>query len=174
MAELSNEHQIPTSEKNLCGVIGLVFSIIGLLLCGLWVLTIPGVILSLIGLRKEPRTAATAGAIIGGVGFLMFPLIVAILLPLLSVTQGAANRARTYVHINAVQEASDRYRSDHQSYPTSFDELENGAYITDDFTQDAWGKQMQFSGGGDTKPTIASAGEDGTFGTADDVERPNN
>jgi len=174
MAELSNEHQIPTSKKNSCGVIGLVFSIIGLLLCGLWVLTIPGVILSLIGLRKEPRTAATVGAIIGGVGMLIFPLIVAILLPLISVTQGAANRARTYVHINTLERGSDAYHADHQKYPSSFEDLEKGAYITAESTQDAWGNQMQFSGGGDTKPTITSAGEDGTFGTVDDVERPNN
>jgi competence protein ComGC len=173
MAELSNEHQILKSEKNSCGVIGLVLSIAGLVLCGLWLLTIPGVILSLIGLRKEPRKAATTGTIIGGVGILIFPLIVAILLPLVSIAQGAAKRATTYVHMHTIQSASDEYHADYKKYPSSFDDLEKGAYITSDSTQDAWGKQMQFKGSGDTKPTITSAGEDGAFGTVDDLKQQN-
>ena len=156
-------------EGNRCGVIGLVFSIIGLALCGLWLLTIPGFILSLIGLRKEPRKAATAGAIIGGVGFFVFPLLVAIMLPALATARTVAKRAITSDHMVNVQHGSDAYYADHQRYPTSFDELESGSYIKHDQTMDSWGKTMQFEGGGDAKPVITSAGEDGEFGTQDDV-----
>jgi competence protein ComGC len=178
MSEISTEHQKTVSEKNSCGVFGLVLSIIGICFCGIWLFSIPGLILSMIGLRKEPRKAATAGAIIGGVGTIAFlfiaPLMLGIMLPAFATAVNAAKQAKTHVHILAVQNGSDAYHADHQKYPSSFNDLENGSYILHDSTQDAWGKQMQFKGGGDTKPTITSAGEDGEFGTEDDVEQKNN
>ena len=176
MAELSTDNQSTVSEKNSCGVFGLILSIIGICLCGFWLFSVPGLILSLIGLRKEPRKAATAGAIIGGIGTIAFliigPLMLGIMLPALAQAMTAARHSRTSVHILAVQNGSDAYYGDHnKKYPTSFDELEDGSYILHEHTIDAWDKPMQFEGGGKTKPVITSAGPDGEFNTDDDVQQ---
>ena len=173
MAELSTDNQSTVSEKNSCGVLGLVLSIIGICLCGLWLFSVPGLILSLIGLRKEPRTAATAGAIIGSVGTIAFliigPLMLGIMLPALANARTAARHIQTRSNIHAVQTGSDAYYGEHKKYPKSFDELEDGSYILHEHTIDAWDKPMQFEGGGKTKPVITSAGNDGEFNTDDDV-----
>ena len=60
------------------GVAGLVVSILGVLTLGL--LSVFGLALSLIALRREPRTAATIGAILGGVGLLAFTATLAFVL----------------------------------------------------------------------------------------------
>jgi len=173
MAEISTENTETQSEKNSCGVLGLIFSIIGICLCGLWLFSIPGLILSLIGLRKEPRKAATAGVIIGGVGTVAFlfigSLMIGITLPAVANARQIAKKIKTQYSIHSVQLGSTKYRADHNAYPTSMQELQDGTYITSSDTQDAWDHQLRFTGGGNTRPVITSAGRDGEFDTDDDV-----
>ena len=61
---------MPPAESNPMGVAGFVCSIIGLISCGL--ASPIAVILSVIGMQRKPKGFATAGAIIGGVGTMMF------------------------------------------------------------------------------------------------------
>ena len=159
--------------SNRLGVAGLIISIVGVCLCGFWLLTIPGLILSLIGLRKEPRTAAIAGSVLGGVGIMEFlfiaPLMLGLLLPALSRAQMKAKEIHTNATIHLIEVASETYKIDNGKYPTSFAELEQSHIIVPDDTKDAWNHEMKFEGGGNTKPVITSAGVDGEFGTEDDL-----
>jgi competence protein ComGC len=161
------------SESNRLGVIGLIVSIVGVCLCGFWLLTIPGLILSLIGLRKEPRTAAIAGSIFGGIGILEFlvlgPLLLGIFLPALAGAMEKAKEIKTVAIIQHIENASTLYKTDNGTYPTSFNELEQGDFIMQEDTKDAWGHEFTFDGGGSTKPVIKSAGSDGEWGTEDDL-----
>lgn len=69
---------LPPPKENGLGIAGFIVSAIGIITCG--VPSIFGVILSAIGLGKEPKGMAIAGLILGliglvelvGVGFLMF------------------------------------------------------------------------------------------------------
>ena len=162
----------PSSNK--CGVVGLILSITGVLLCGLWLLTIPGFIISIIGLRKEPKTAAITGVVLGGVGIIEFFLIgllmPALMLPVLGRARQIAQVTITTSNIHHVQIASENYKVDNGSYPQSLDELTEGIYIDSDSINDAWDHQLNFEGGGKTRPIITSAGQDGEFGTADDID----
>lgn len=57
-------------QRNGVGTAGFVLSITGLVLCWVpvlkWLLLIPSILLSLIGMTKSPRTLAVIGAIISG------------------------------------------------------------------------------------------------------------
>lgn len=161
------------SGSNRCGVIGLVLSIVGVCMCGLWLLTIPGLVLSIIGLRKEPRTAATVGTIFGGIGIIEFiimgPLMLGILLPSLASARDSAQKQITTNRIHAVQTASETFKADNGEYPTSMDQLENAKLLPPKETKDSWDNGLKLVGGGETKPVITSSGSDGEFGTEDDL-----
>ena len=168
----TEETNEPTGS-NWCGVIGLVLSIVGVCMCGLWLLTIPGLILSIIGLRKEPRTAATVGTIFGGIGIIEFillaPLMLGIFLPaLVSARDSAQERITTY-RIHAVQTASETFKADNGEYPTSMDQLEEAKLLPPKEAKDSWDNGLKLVGGGETKPVITSSGPDGEFGTEDDL-----
>ena len=62
------EHETGAKSENPAGLSGFIVSLIGLFLCG--IPSIIGVIISAIGLRKEPRGFAIAGLIIGLIGLL--------------------------------------------------------------------------------------------------------
>jgi hypothetical protein len=174
-AELNTEtlEPSPTVDSNRAGVIGMVLSIIGFCLCGLWLLTIPGLIISLIGLRKEPRTAAIAGSVVGAIGVLEFlvmgPLVLAILLPAIGRAREHSQEIVTISQIQVIEEACAVYKDAHQQYPTSLDVLVQGKYFDDEIANDHWGNQIRLEFNGDTPPVITSAGPDGIFDTEDDL-----
>jgi len=89
------------------GVAGLVVSILGVLTLGL--LSVFGLALSLIALRREPRTAATIGAILGAVGLLAFTATLAFVLgsalPNLAKAREVAMRVQATSEMVAVQQA---------------------------------------------------------------------
>ena len=180
---MNAEISTPTDETqqqtgtNRCGVIGMILSIVGVCTCGLWLFTIPGLIISLIGLRKEPKTAAITGSVLGGIGILEFlilgPLMLGILLPALARAQNMARETKTESHITLIHHASDAYHAKHNKYPKSFEKLQDGEYIDSESTMDAWDHQMTFEGGGKSSPIITSAGRDGEFGTDDDLTSSN-
>jgi hypothetical protein len=167
----------PIAYRNRAGVIGMVLSIIGFCLCGLWLLTIPGLILSLIGLRKEPRTAAIAGSIVGAIGvlefFVMGPLVLAIFLPAFSRARANALEIVTIKQIQVIEEACSDYKEVNQQYPTSLDVLVQGNYFDDEIANDHWGNQIRLEINGNTAPVITSAGPDGIFDTEDDLPSDN-
>jgi competence protein ComGC len=142
-------------------------------MCGLWLLTIPGLILSIIGLRKEPRTAATVGTIFGGIGIIEFillgPLMLGILLPALASARDSAQKQITTNRIHAVQTASETFKADNGEYPTSMDQLEEAKLLPPKEAKDSWDNGLKLVGGGETKPVVTSSGPDGEFGTEDDL-----
>ena len=164
-----------TTGSNSTGVFGLILSIIGVCMCGLWLFTIPGLILSLIGLRKEPRTAATVGTVLGGIGILEFlilgPLMLGIFLPALAKAREHAQVTQTEEKIHIIMSASDVYKSDNGKYPTSLEKLEKDKLVELKDTKDPWNNTFHFEGGGNTKPVITSSGRDGEFGTDDDLPK---
>ena len=174
-AEISTSPTDPenNSGSNQLGVIGLVLSIVGVCLCGFWLFTVPGFVLSLIGLRKEPRTAATVGSVLGGIGILEFlilgPLMLGIFLPAVARARDIAQEAQTLDRIHMVQAASETFKTDNGQYPTSMEELENAKLILPKDTEDPWDNALKFVGGGETEPVITSSGPDGEFGTEDDL-----
>ena len=178
---MNAEISTPTTEtptpsgSNTCGVIGMILSIIGVCLCGLWLFTIPGLIISLIGLRKEPKTAAITGSVLGGLGILEFlilgPLLLGLLLPALGTARARASDIATTKQIEFIQYAAEEYKTEKGTYPTSFAVLEEDSYIGPDQTKDAWDTELKFEGGGDTRPIITSAGRDKEFGTDDDLPK---
>ena len=89
------------------GVAGLVLSILGVLTLGL--LSIFGLALSLIALRRQPRTAATIGAILGAVGLLAFVATLAFVLgsalPNLAEAREAAMRAQGLSQVMQIHRA---------------------------------------------------------------------
>lgn len=165
----------PETETNKAGVFGLVLSIIGVCLCGFWLLTIPGLILSLIGLRKEPRTAAITGSVLGGLGILEFlilgPLLLGAFLPAVARAREYAAIGATTEQIKFIQYAAEEYKTEKGTYPTSFAALEKDSFIGPDRTKDKWDTEFKFEGGGDTRPIITSAGRDKEFGTDDDLPK---
>ena len=171
---LTEETNVHTGS-NRCGVIGLVLSIAGVCMCGFWLLTIPGLILSIIGLRKERRTAAIVGTIFGGIGIIEFiilgPFMLGILLPALTSARDSANTQITTNRIHMAQTASETFKLDNGQYPTSISQLENATLLRPAETKDSWDNPLQFVGGGETKPVITSSGPDGEFATEDDLPK---
>ncbi len=62
----------PQGGTNTLGIIGFIFSIIGFF-TGIFL--IPGLILSLFGLRKKPRGLAIGGMVVGAAGLLFWGLL---------------------------------------------------------------------------------------------------
>lgn len=66
-------------QRNGIGTAGFVLSITGLILCWVpilkWLLLIPSIILSLIGMTKYPRTLALIGATISGLLIIILVLV---------------------------------------------------------------------------------------------------
>lgn len=73
---------------------GLVCSILGVITCGLWLLSIPGLVLSLVAMKRHPSGKAKAGVVLGAIGVAMFiltaPLLIGLLLPSLTTAKRAA------------------------------------------------------------------------------------
>lgn len=159
---------MPVSRTNTTGLVGFIFSICGLatLMCfPAVVLAITGVVLSSIGLRREPRGLAIAGLVLGIIGLLSSVISLAIFLP--AIEQARYNA----VQIRSVQ-SIERAIGDHHratgNWPTSIDDLR--PHVRDpNLLLDPHGNQWRLepqSAPGEFK--LISSGRDGTFGTADD------
>ena len=95
---------------NTLGIVGLICSVVGLFTV---IFLIPGVILSLLGLRKEPRGTAIAGAVIGVAGVLMWGLVLAILIPSLGRAKLLAGQALLMANEITVGQQCVIYAQDH-------------------------------------------------------------
>lgn len=168
-----NENANAAPSGNRTGVVGLILSVAGVCLCGLWLLTLPGLIISLVGLRKEPRTTAIVGTVFGAIGIVEFlilgPLLLGLMLPALSKARESARDTVTRNRINQAETSSSIFHTEHNRYPKSFEELEQSDYFLPSAKTDGWDNQMHFHGDGETPPTITSAGSDGVFDTEDDL-----
>ena len=155
-------------QENGFGLAGFIVSIAALFLCG--IPSIVGVLLSLIGLRKQPQGFAIAGLILGlvglveiiGVGFLAFSAY--------QVGQQVAKSAGSLlqefpVMIQLNQEAetigNEWERLSHVPTQAEGDELLKGK-------RDTMGNQLVYETDG-TSFSLRTAGADGTLDTDDDI-----
>jgi len=132
-------------------------SLVGIITCG--ALSPIGLILSLVGLRKEPKGFAVAGAIIGGVGIIVLGVLAGLVVVLIPKGQVAA----TEVMIGMAEDAIEA-RAEESGVLPSVDEAQE---LIAEF-EDAWGNALRYEPSGDDF-TIRSAGPDGVFDTSDDI-----
>src|SRR6186713_2362470 len=64
----------PKPQENTLGIVGFIVSLFGFFVC---IAALVGLVLSLMGLRREPKGFAIAGTVIGGLGTLMWLGVVA-------------------------------------------------------------------------------------------------
>ena len=150
---------------NTLGLAGFITSILGLVSCG--VLSPVGLVLSFIGLFKQPRGFAIAGTIIGLIGTVFLALVgVGIVLGLLGLGQGFKVLKETAAtHEQAMKlyaELQPQTQSAAAGLPAATVNTIAAKYT------DGWGTPLraQVAGG---MITITSAGRDKQFDTEDDM-----
>ncbi len=175
---MNNAYQQPpaTPPSNGLGVAGFVCSLLGILTtCGL--LSPIGLIFSLIALRKEPRGLAIAGTIIGAfgsIGFIIFFLIFGFMLMGLLAVAGAGvaltlPNIQTAGNMLEMHNQIDQYHSTLGSLPESVDTITT---LKPDLKLDAWNNPIRYEITGTNSYELQSAGPDGKWNTADDIELP--
>lgn len=151
-------------KENGFGLAGFIVSIAGLVLCG--IPSIIGVILSMIGLGKEPKGLAIAGLILGLIGLVEVAVVGFLTFSAYQVAQNAgtffqeiAIEAQLNEHASAI---GNEWESSSQ-IPTQSegDELLKGQ-------RDMIGNQIVYETDG-TSFSLRSAGADGTLQTDDDI-----
>jgi hypothetical protein len=167
-AEVPPPSDAPTS--NGLGLAGFIVSCAGLCTGGF--LCPIGFVLSLVGLRKEPKGLAIAGVVIGALGSLLAIVIVAILFigtrlekTVLRDAGGSgllAAEALTGTAIAQAQQAIEMDRVEKGRLP----ETDAGNALIAPL-KDGWQRAMRYEKTGD-EFLIRSAGPDGEFGTVDD------
>lgn len=159
---------------NKAGVIGLVLSCLGLFIC---IFSLPGLIISIIGTRKEPKTPAIIGVVLGSIGMLMglllIPLAIGLLLPALAKSRDLARKMQESRQIDQAHRGmlqygdSDAYKATEAAgKPHAAWNSEN---VKKDLGNDSWGNAYRVEGDGSTVPKINSAGPDGVHDTEDDI-----
>ena len=154
------------ARENGLGLAGFIVSLVGLVSCGL--LSPIGVILSIIGLFKEPRGFAIAGLIIGLIGTLFIGAIVAIFgfAMIFAFGQFGYNLG-LMMEVIEIEDSISSYYQTQQVLPQGLDELS----LSQDTLIDPWGTDYQYVVDADgTTYTIQSAGEDMQFDTEDDLK----
>ena len=105
-------------------------------------------------------------------------ILAAVAVPRLGGRVGQSQVAAARAGVGAVSTAIDLYETDNGKLPESLQNLitkgsepnRNGAYIRKaEGLKDPWGVEYQFTKQGNVY-TVASAGPDGSFGSADDVK----
>jgi hypothetical protein len=161
--------QSPQPSSNGLGVAGFVLSLVGYVTCGL--LCPLGVILSAVGLRKEPRGLAIAGLVLGLIGSVV-PLALFLIwgISIFScLTLGGAGavavrlEARTATAITDARNQIETYRTTHGALP---DDIGGNTEIMSD--RDAWGHSLRYKRLNANQFEIRSSGSDGIFETSDD------
>tara|TARA_Y100000590_G_C15243046_1_gene834547 strand:- start:238 stop:678 length:441 start_codon:yes stop_codon:yes gene_type:complete len=141
-------------------------------MCGCWLLTIPGLILSIIGIRKEPKTNATIGLVLSAIGIIAFlllgPLMLGILLPAVAHGTAAAKVAKTQAIVMQNQALLEDLQKSGE-HPKHFEELAKQANIDKNHVHDPWGNQYHIVQTADKPAYVVSAGLDGKVGTPDDI-----
>jgi hypothetical protein len=150
-------------QENTLGLVGFIASIIGLFFC----IAAPiGLIISLLGLRQQPKGFAIAGSIIGGITTLFYLAIVAlygaVIAACIGVGVAAQPMMQTAIKLDEARHAIENGKTD-GVYPS---QAEGGRIIAG--KADYWETPLRY------EPTdggyvIRSAGPDKQFNTSDDM-----
>ena len=160
------------------GLIGLLLSILGLVTCGFWLFSIPGLIVSIVATQRGSSAKATTGVILGAIGVVMFllvvPLLIGLLLPALAKARATAREVQTtsqleQIHAAMVQSANP---TDPDGNPVTTVSPETHPALP--HHTDPWGNPYRVDTGPDGKkdPVVKSDGPDQTPGTEDDLRHP--
>jgi hypothetical protein len=181
MSQTNTAGSAPRNQTNGWGIAGFIVSLVGFVLsCGC--LSPIGLVLSIIGLFREPRGFAIAGLILGILG--SFWLILAVfLIPAIAIAiVGAALAAAGMAGLAAVFEmgidgaqiyqAVERYRADTGQFPAQIEDLQiaDEAVLTDPWDMPYRIELVLDADTGQEAPWLVSAGPDAVFGTDDDIQ----
>jgi len=146
------------------GVLGCLFSVLGIFTLGL--VSPFGLVLSLLGMTRRPRTAATVGTALGlaGTGFLaLWGWGIVATMNAVDYEQRAH---QTAVVLEQGREQIEHFRHEHNELPEGIEG--NKLLITNDLN-DAWGQSLRYEPLDESGYRIRSAGPDQQFDTADDL-----
>ncbi len=158
----------PAPQENALGLLGFVLSLVGLFMC---VAAPIGLILSLAGLRREPKALAIAGTVIGGITTAFYGVVAAIygamILTMIAACIGigvvAHPFAQTTLSLNEARQQIESCKSADGVYP---DQATGDGVIAG--KSDAWQTPLRYELQGKDF-LIRSAGPDKQFNTADDM-----
>lgn len=169
------------SETNPMGLAGFIVSLVGFLSCGL--LSPIGLIMSLVGLGRQPKGFAIAGVVLGAlgscgiiVGLLFFPIFLFSLLAAVGIAGGAAAlfgpRVESAIEMGIISGALEQYYDQHGAWPASLSEPDVRVHVPDGaLMTDPWGNPYVYRLGADGQSyELFSMGPDGVADTADDLD----
>ena len=164
------------------GLIGLLLSILGLVTCGFWLFSIPGLIVSIVATQRGSSGKATAGVILGAIGVVMFliipPLLLGLTLPALAKARATAREVQTTSQLQQIHAAMPQsgqpflHPTDSDGNPVTTVSPETHPALP--HHTDPWGNPYRIDAGpdGKTDPVVKSDGPDQTPGTEDDLRHP--
>ena len=158
-------YQQPAKEENTIAVIGFIFAIISF--TGICIAAPIGLILSIIGLRKEPRGLAIAGFIISGITTLFYGFIAALYGTVILACIGLGAAVTPSIQtISALTDAAHQIE-DAKNAEGSYPGAEKGNALIADKT-DYWKQPLRYEPTADGF-VVRSAGADKKFDTSDDM-----
>ena len=166
-ADSSSSGMPPERQSNGIGLAGFIVSIVGLVLtCG--VLCPIGLILSLVGLRKQPKGFAIAGTVIGALGSVFFALVGATLVAgyvgLKKVAAETGGDVQTTASMFNAVNLINMQRTQKGALP---DAATGNGIIA--ICKDSAGRALRYDPSGDSF-VIRGVGPDGVFDTPDDAK----
>lgn len=167
----------PARQGNAIGLTGFIFSIAGLLTCGL---TAPlGFIISLFGMGKEPRGMAIAGLVTGGIlSLTCLPFGALFGVGIVVGAVGVIKENETRPTLEMLGDAAEQYKVDNGAYPADWSELLSSGLVDMSMVEtnargtptDAWGNPLEYQLIDDEEFLIYSYGFDGLAANEDDLD----
>lgn len=171
-------------ENNTIGLVGFVLSLVGLIGCCFQpaaLVSLAGLILSIIGLSSRPRGLAIAGTILGIIGlagvliiFLMVGVAIVAFVPLaIAVAALAGPEIETAVEQSIFDQAVARYVDETGALPVDLSQIPD---LSEKLRTDPWGTlyRLDVIDVATEDFLIRSAGEDRVFDTEDDITSDDN
>ena len=155
----------PQSQaENTLGLVGFICSLVGLVFC---IAAPVGLVLSLMGLRREPKGLAIAGTIIGGLTTLSYLAILAfygaVIAACIGIGVAAQPELQTRQTLNDARSKLEQFQGEDGTIP--------GQAEGDGILQglnDYWKRPLRYEPQGKNF-VLRSAGPDGKFDTSDDI-----
>ena len=173
MSEPQQVHVVLEKKpSNGLGIAGFVVSLVGLV-CTLGVLSPVGLLLSLLAVFKPPRGFAIAGVVVGVVGTVLAAVVGVGMWMLWLVGEKAVESLGPEVEtVSEILVIDGKVRGAYDSSGDPPSEEKGNALVSEHL--DGWGRPFRYVLSPDTRQflwKVESAGEDGKFGTPDDISR---
>ena len=154
---------------NIAGVLGFMLSALGLIGCCVPffnLISIPGLILSFIGLFRPNRVLAAFGVVLGFIGSILAIVISLIWLIIILIGETFGGLGQ-FAHVAAINGSLEEFRNRAGTYPSQLSLLP----IDSEWRNDRWGNAFVYEPSSDGKSfRLRSVGPDGALNTRDDIE----